>query len=1150
MHLRAHTAFSLSEGALRIKNLGNLCRDQAMPALGVTDTNNLFGALQISTLLASEGIQPLIGCSLSLKLEQTDSQPSRLRGQQAAADPIRPIAFIAKNEQGYINLMKLVSQAYIHVGDGDKPHIALADLKDCREGLIVLTGGRLGALDGLIRDDQKDRAQRLLQELADLFPGHLYVELQRHSDGVSEITEPALVEWAYAYDLPLVATNEPFFASRDMYDAHDALLCIAHGAYITQQDRFRLTPEHYFKSAKEMVALFEDLPEAIDNTLEIARRCSYMPKTRPPILPKFDTGEGRDEADELRRQSEEGLRARLDTHGAVGDEQVYWDRLNFELDVIINMDFPGYFLIVADFIQWAKAQDIPVGPGRGSGAGSLVAWALTITDLDPLRFGLLFERFLNPERVSMPDFDIDFCQERRDEVIQYVQDKYGHDKVAQIITFGKLQARAVVRDVGRVLQMPYGQVDRICKMIPNNPANPVTLQEAINTEPDLKNMRQSDETVDRLLELALQLEGLYRHASTHAAGVVIGDRPLEQLIPTYRDPRSDMPVTQFEMKWVEPAGLVKFDFLGLKTLTVLKHAQQMLQARDISVDLENLPLKDETTYDLMGRGRTIGVFQFESAGMQDLLRSARPNNIEDLIALVALFRPGPMENIPKYLDCKHDRDQPEFLHETVAPVLADTYGVMIYQEQVMQVAQVLSGFTLGDADLLRRAMGKKDQAEMDRQKTKFVDGAVAKGVDHQQATHIFELVNKFAGYGFNKSHSACYAFVAYQTAYIKANYPVEFFAAVMSLDKGNTDKLNIFRQDASEFDIDILPPDINRSEADFKPQGDKILYALSALKNVGEQAMRHLVQIREEGGPFTDLFDFARRINPQVVNKRAFENLAKAGAFDSLNPNRAQVCAAVDMLLNHSNHAAQERQSSQVSLFGEESEALANPPLPNVDDWDPIERLNEEKEAVGFFLSGHPLDDYLPALRRKKVITIEELKANKERQTSIFLLSGVISKRSNRRSQRGDRPYAFVELSDPSGLYEVTVFSDLLAEAGEQLQVGEAVVLTTAVEWREEDLRLTAKAVRSVDEVTANALAGLKIFVEQAEAVSSIHTTLETAKGRPNDGKARPGQIQLVLMLDAGAKEVELALQDRYPVSTALKGALKAVRGVVDIQDL
>src|SRR6185437_561373 len=597
----------------------------------------------------------------------------------------------------------------------------------------------------------------------------------------------------------------------------------------------------------------------------IARRCAYMPQPRKPILPPFPTVTGRDEKEELRAMAADGLDRRLEAQvfqpGMSEAERAaaakpYRERLDFELDVIVKMGFSGYFLIVAEFIQWSKAEGIPVGPGRGSGAGSVVAWALTITDLDPLRFGLLFERFLNPERVSMPDFDIDFCQDRRDEVIRHVQAKYGRDRVAQIITFGKLQARAVLRDVGRVLEMPYGQVDRICKLVPNNPAAPVTLQQAIDGEPQLQQMRDGDEAVARLVAIAMKLEGLYRNASTHAAGVVIGDRPLAELVPLYRDPRSDMPVTQFNMKWVESAGLVKFDFLGLKTLTVLDRAMRHLERRGAGFAWEAIALDDSPTYELMASGQTLGVFQLESQGMRDILRQLRPASLEEVTALISLYRPGPMESIPEYVDCKTGRRPVDVVHPLLEPVLKDTYGVIVYQEQVMQIAQILAGYSLGEADLLRRAMGKKKKEEMEQQRARFISGAETNGVAAAQAGAIFDLVDKFAGYGFNKSHAAAYAVVSYQTAWLKANAPVEFFAASMSLDIANTDKLAVFYQDAKRFAVPVRAPDVNRSGADFEVEEGEVLYALGAIRNVGLEAMKHLVAVREQGGPFRDVFDF------------------------------------------------------------------------------------------------------------------------------------------------------------------------------------------------------------------------------------------------------------------------------------------------------
>ncbi|MGG2477908.1 DNA polymerase III subunit alpha, partial [Rhizobium sp. BR5] len=732
-----------------------------------------------------------------------------------------------------------------------------------------------------------------------------YIELQRQS-GYDRSHERRMIGLAYEHDIPLVATNEAFFPSKADYEAHDALMAVAHNAIVSDDSRFRLTPDHYIKSRAEMTALFADIPEALENTVEIALRCSYVLKKRGPILPRF-TGASDDpeaaqraEAEELRRQAVEGLDQRLAALGMAPGyiEQEYRDRLDFELGVIERMGFPGYFLIVADFIKWAKLQDIPVGPGRGSGAGSLVAYALTITDVDPLRFSLLFERFLNPERVSMPDFDIDFCQDRREEVIRYVQRKYGREQVAQIITFGSLQARAALRDVGRVLEMPYGQVDKICKLVPNNPANPTPLSKAIEEEPRLQEEADKEPVVARLLDIAQKIEGLYRHASTHAAGIVIGDRPLSKLVPMYRDPRSDMPVTQFNMKWVESAGLVKFDFLGLKTLTVLKVAVDFVAKRGIKVDLAAIPLEDAKTYEMLSRGETIGVFQVESAGMRKALIGMRPDCIEDIIALVALYRPGPMENIPVYNARKHGEEELESIHPTIDHLLKETQGVIVYQEQVMQIAQVLSGYSLGEADLLRRAMGKKIKEEMDQQRERFVDGAIKNGVSKPQADTIFDLLAKFANYGFNKSHAAAYAIVSYQTAYMKAHYPVEFLAASMTLDMANTEKLNDFRQDASRLGIEVVAPSVQTSFRQFETGENRIYYSLAAIKGVGEGAVEHIVTVRD-GKPFTSLEDFCLRIDPKQINRRVLESLINAGAFDCFGRDRAEMIGGLDRIIGY-----------------------------------------------------------------------------------------------------------------------------------------------------------------------------------------------------------------------------------------------------------
>ncbi|HEY4983385.1 MAG TPA: DNA polymerase III subunit alpha, partial [Pseudolabrys sp.] len=831
VHLHVHSSYSLLEGALTIARLAELAKADKQAALALTDTDNMFGALEFSEKLASSGIQPIVGCALAIDFGDTDhgarngnAQPERVR-----------IVLLAARDAGYRSLMRLSSRAFLDSPSNEPPRLKLEWLAGETDGIIALTGGPGGPLDSAIAAGQSHLAGTRLDALARLFGDRLYVELQRHGTANERMTEPVLIDLAYGKNIPLVATNEPFFASVTDYEAHDALICIAEGRLLSESDRRQLTPEHRFKTRAEMRDLFADLPEALSNTVEIAERCAFRPRIHQPILPRFsvgDSGSVIDESEELRKRAEEGLTLRLITAGVAPGHtpDEYRERLDFELGVIAGMKYPGYFLIVADFIQWAKAKGIPVGPGRGSGAGSLVSYALTITDLDPIRFGLLFERFLNPERVSMPDFDIDFCQDRRDEVIRYVQKRYGRDQVAQIITFGTLQARGVLRDVGRVLQMPYGQVDKLCKLVPQNPANPVTLSRAIEDEPRLQAERDGDPVVKRAFDIARKLEGLTRHASTHAAGIVIGDRALSELVPLYRDPKSDMPVTQFNMKWVEQAGLVKFDFLGLKTLTVLQTAVALVKRRGIEIDLTAIPLDDNKTYDLLARAEAVGVFQLESAGMRRALLDMRPDRFEDIIALVALYRPGPMANIPTYCARKHGMERPDYIHPKLEPILKETFGVIIYQEQVMQAAQILAGFSLGEADLLRRAMGKKIRKEMQAQRERFVSGSVERGVERHQADAIFDLLERFAEYGFNKSHAAAYALVAYQTAYMKANFPVEFLAATMTLDIGNTDKLAEFRAEAERLGIKVDPPSINRSDVAFEVDGNTIIYALAALK--------------------------------------------------------------------------------------------------------------------------------------------------------------------------------------------------------------------------------------------------------------------------------------------------------------------------------
>ncbi len=1143
IHLRVHSAYSLSEGALRIGEIVQLCKAARMPAVAITDSNNLFGALEFSSACKDAGIQPIIGCQLALS-----DEPGKRVTAHATFDQI---VLLAQDEIGYSNLMRLASRAFLDPPAGRPPHITWPALESHAAGLLALTGAPASPLGRALLNGQRAAGDALVARLRAVFGDRLYIEIGRHGTPEERRIERALIDLAYASKVPLVATNEAFFGDETMFEAHDALLCIAQGTFVAENDRVRLTPEHRFKTAAEMKALFADLPEAIANTVVIAQRCAVMAESSRPILPPFPTEPGRSEAEQLRALAVGGLERRLDryvrpAHGVdfQAAAKPYRDRLAYELGVIEQMGFPGYFLIVADFVNWAKRQGIPVGPGRGSGAGSVTAWALEITDLDPLRWNLLFERFLNPDRVSMPDFDIDFCQDRRDEVIGYVRERYGRDRVAQIITFGKLQARAVLRDVGRVLQMPYGQVDRICKLVPYNPANPVSLRQAIDGEPVLEEMRRSDENVAHLIGIALKLEGLYRHASTHAAGVVIGGRPLAELVPLYRDPRHDALVTQFNMKDIERAGLVKFDFLGLKTLSVLAAATAMLRTRGVEVDLLSIPLDDARTFDLLSAGDTTGVFQLESGGMRSALRSLKPDRFEDIVAVVALYRPGPMENIPSYTNRKHGREKPDTLHPMLEPILRETYGIIIYQEQVMQIAQTLAGYSPGGADLLRRAMGKKIKSEMEAQRESFVSGAVRNGVDRERASHVFDLVEKFAGYGFNKSHAAAYALIAYQTAWLKANHPVVFFAASMSYDIGSPDKLSAFRREMTRCGVALLPPDVNASEARFSVENGAVRYALGAIKNVGEQAMRTLAAERRNIGRFADVADLMARLDPAQINRRQLECLVKAGALDTLDGNRRRLFENIESLLRYSIAASSERASKQDTLFGALGGSLrALPPSPQFEDWSQSDRLRHEYEAIGFYLSAHPLDGQEKLLAKLGVVRCGEIGALIEMGGAAALkLVGVALSYRQRSSAKGAK-YAVVQMSDPSGMFEVLAFSEVLAANRDLLeravQDAKPLIVDVEAQRRDDETRLFARSIQPLDAALARVPAILEVFVGDLEAVRSLRALMD---------KEPSGQGIVRLKVAEGAEEIELELPARVALSGGLRQAVKAIPGVVDVE--
>lgn len=1158
VHLRCQSAFSLAEGALRIKTLAELAAKDEMPAAAIADRNNLFGALEFSETLWSFGVQPIIGVTLAIT---PPKEPGEMVHVRAPAPDW--LLLYAQNEAGYENLMKLVSKAHLETDSIQAPQVSIEDLFAHSSDLIVLTGGIDGGMGRLLMSEKPQAAEAYLAELKEHFGDRLYVEISRHDRDEERLIESEVVALAHKLDVPLAATNRCLFEKISHYEAHDALTCIAAGVVAARQDRPKLTPEYRFKSTRDMQDLFRDLPEALDNTAVIAQRCAFKVKMRDPILPNFAQGSGLSEADMLRDKAYEGLKARLEQHvfkpemdEAARDETAkpYWERLDYELGVIDGMGFPGYFLIVADFIQWSKDQDIPVGPGRGSGAGSLVAWVLLITNLDPLEFDLLFERFLNPERVSMPDFDIDFCQDRREEVIRYVQEKYGTDQVAQIITFGKLQARMVLRDVGRVIGMSYGHVDSLCKLVPNNPAKPVTLQEAIDEVPKLAAAAKDDES-KRLIELSLILEGLYRHASTHAAGVVIGDRPLDQLVPLYRDPRSDMPVTQFDMKWVEQAGLVKFDFLGLKTLTVLSNAVAFIAERGIEIDLDFIPLDDPRTYELLAKGESAGIFQLESDGMRSVLTGLQPDRLEDIIALVALYRPGPMDNIPAFIERKHGREQIESLHPMLDGILAETQGIAVYQEQVMQIAQTLAGYSLGEADLLRRAMGKKKVKEMDAQRIRFIEGAAKNEVGEVQANSIFDTLAKFAGYGFNKSHAAAYALVAYQTAYLKANYPVEFLAASMNLDLNNTDKLASFVAEAKRIGIPVLAPDINMSGERFsvetvdeasmadvrvEARGRAIRYGLAGMKNVGEQAMHEIVKEREKGGSFKTIYDLGERVDPHSLNKRMLENMVRGGALDCLNENRAQTLASIPLILRASNEAKNRKESQIISLFDDADLSASMPPLPDCKEWDAMETLQQEAAAFGLYLTAHPLDLFAEDLAAKNVETAAQLTTDVPQDGGRRgVLAGLITDSYERKTKRG-KVFLNVRLTDQSGPYEVSFFSEQV-EAVHEIAMGKIpVVLNVSADMMSggDRVSLTGRSIAPLSGGTQ----GAALRACHVDCDASIET-MESLKSVMNNLKPGPGAVTLYIRTQDD-DQIELKLPQSVALDGAARSAFASVPGV------
>ena len=1145
IHLTNKTEYSLSEGALPIGRIAELCQSFQMPAVGISDTNNMFGALEFSERISQVGVQPIVGCNIKIKTPK-----EYLHENIQNNDMYFFLNIYSKNEKGYENLLKLMSTSYMT--DNVNAYLSIDELKKYNDGLIVLSGGNNSILAHSNDSYTTSQSSLFIKDFKKIFKDNFYIEIQRLGNSNYRLNENSILNLANDHHVPLVATNDVYFEGPEYYEAHDALMCIEKKLYVSQLDRNKLSSEHYFKSQEEMSELFIDLPEAINNTLEIAQRCSHRPNTKMPILPVFDKDLDKEKM-LLNKLSCDGLTKRLDfkfkqEHQTTEDQkkitQHYQQRLDKELNIITNMKYEGYFLIVSDFIKWAKNNDIPVGPGRGSGAGSLVAWCLEITDLDPIKFGLIFERFLNPERVSLPDFDIDFCRDGRDKVLEYVHKKYGNHNVAQIITFGKLQARAVIRDVGRVLGIPYGQVDYLCKLMPFDPSRPMTLQKYIDEEPKLSEEAARDEKVKQLLDISLKLEGLKRHVSIHAAGVVISKDNIYQDVPLYSDPESNIYLTQFDMKWVENAGLVKFDFLGLKTLTLIDKCIKIIQSSNPQFNIDKIEIEDKKTYELLSTGETTGIFQLESAGMKETLKQLKPDKFEDIIAIVALYRPGPMANIPAYIERKHEREKPDYIHPLLENLLKETYGVVIYQEQVMGVARELSGYSDGEADLLRRAMGKKIQKEMNAQKQRFVDGCGQKNIKPNEALTIFDLLSKFADYGFNKSHAAAYAMIAFQTAYLKTHYPIEFFAASMTLDINNTDKISIFQQELSRLNILLSPPDINQSDPYFARKNSSILFALGAIKNVGIDSMKELVRERKKNGPFKDFNDFINRSDNSIINKKTLEALACAGAFDQFKIHRSVIFNQASDIVKFHKSFKESSATNQGDMFG--SETLPVIQLTSESEWDTSYKLMKEYEMLGFYLSGHPLEQYKANFDKLFIKSFSDIKSNsKYHDQKDILLSGTLLTKKEKRSARGNS-YAFLNFSDLTSIYELIIFESNLRKYRDILNEGESFIVGVDFSTQNGTLRGELKKVFKFDDLeridTKNFAADVK-QVTSAQQTVSIYTDGNFSKDELSKLKWIRGKSTVQIIMNNQL----LKIPGQFEISSEMISKMKNLNGVKKI---
>ena len=1110
IHLRSQSSYSLSEGALKIEKLVNLAKKNNMPAIALTDNNNMFGILEFSIACINNSIQPIIGTSINYLDIQTKEHPSQLN-------------FLVMNEEGYINLLYLSSIS--HTSGNNPIGIYHKDLKKYNNGLICYIGGEYNPLLILKHQNKIEEISVFINNFRNMFGQDFLFEIQRVQDPKIDGFEKEFLEYSQNFTIPIIGSNNIKYENENDYNAHDALLCIAQKLTINQTNRKVSNSEIYFKTSEQMINIFGDIPEIIENNFRIALKCNYYPKEILPKLPKFSSDQNLSESELLNLKSKEGLLLRLQEMN-INSPSIYQERLNYELEIINNMGFSGYFLIVADFVNWAKNKEIAVGPGRGSGAGSVVAWSLSITDLDPLQYGLLFERFLNPERVSMPDFDIDFCQNRRDEVIEYVNNKYGKECVAHIITFGTLASRAAIRDVGRVLEIPYSEIDQFAKLFPYNPANPLSLDESINSDKNLKEMVASDERLSNVVDISLKLEGLHRHASTHAAGVVIGDSSIINIVPLYKDPNTSVNATQFSMKYVEKAGLIKFDFLGLTTLSIIQDSIKLIKENHSNFDLKHIPMDDKKTFQQLSKGEAIGIFQLESNGMGSVLRQLQPDKFEEIIAVVALFRPGPMDHIPSFCNRKHGKEKIEYLHPLLEKVLKETYGIIVYQEQVMQIAQVLSNYTLGEADLLRRAMGKKIQKEMDAQKNRFIEGAKSNKISINEASKIFDLVNKFAGYGFNKSHAAGYALLAYQTAYLKTNFPYEFMTATFNYSIDRTDRIILLNKELSSLNIEFKKPDINHSQAKFSIEENNglksIRFGLGAIKGVGIKSMSNLVKERENNGKFIDIIDFMNRLKGDVINKRQLEKLVQAGSFDSIETNRARLFYNVPKFVEIYG-GSNFKDQNQAMLFEENKLSFDDSNLfdQQIDDWSSGFLLKSELEVIGFYFSSHPVSLYPKNyFRHNNIIEWNQIKLNEDIKSAKIVGSILdIKERSNKEG----RKYAFLTVSTLESQIELTIFSDKLNDFRNLIKEGNLLLFHIDISRDIENMRLIIRKIEDFEQTFSNQKKIINIYLQQYFEIDLLEKLFKKSN-RKNE--------KLYLYIDKDNKLISFDFSDKFEVTS------------------